>query len=178
MTWLAPALYPNAANDRRLPALLPTQTALRPAARHVATPIAGAAFHLLFIGLTLGVTIAIFFGSGFVLLGQAPMASAPGLPAAGKPIPPVIGPATGRGPAALIARGDGFLGAGDIASARRLYEQAANAGDAEGALRMGATFDLHFLRGRGLPIAAGDPANALSWYGRAFGLGLDHGQFH
>lgn len=78
-------------------------------------------------------------------------------------------------PAVLIARGDAFLRTGDIAAARRLYEQAARIGDSQAALRMGATFDRHFLIGHGLPMAAGDPAAALAWYGRALGLGAGPG---
>lgn len=103
------------------------------------------------------------------------------------PTPPVTGrlaaePVDPRS-AALIARGDRFLRADDTISARRLYERAANADDGQAALRMGATFDQYFLSDRGLPIAVGDPAAALSWYGRAFGydrafgLGASQGDF-
>jgi TPR repeat protein len=73
--------------------------------------------------------------------------------------------------AALVTRGDAFLSAGDIASARLFYERAADAGDSAAALRLGATFDPTFLaraRIRGNP---GDPAEAASWYRRARDLG-------
>ena len=45
----------------------------------------------------------------------------------------------------LLSRGDSFLHAGDVASARLFYERAADAGDWQAAIRMGATFDLAFL---------------------------------
>ena len=49
-----------------------------------------------------------------------------------------------------MARGDSFLGAGDIASARLFYERAADAGDGHAALRLGATFDPDFLDRAGM----------------------------
>jgi hypothetical protein len=73
--------------------------------------------------------------------------------------------------AAFLARGDKFLGTGDIASARLFYESAADAGDALAALRLGTTFDPAFLRRAGIRGVRGDPAQALSWYRRAGDLG-------
>jgi hypothetical protein len=73
--------------------------------------------------------------------------------------------------AELLARGDDFLRAGDIASARLYYERAADAGDGQAALRVGATFDPAFLGRGGLRSMPGDPAKALSWYRRALVLG-------
>lgn len=73
--------------------------------------------------------------------------------------------------AALVARGDGFLSAGDIASARLFYERAADAGNGSAALRLGATFDPGFLSRVGIRSTAGDPARAASWYRRARDLG-------
>ncbi len=76
--------------------------------------------------------------------------------------------------AALLARGDSLLGVGDIASARLLYERAADAGDGRAALRLGATYDpgfLGLLNRVHLPQAYGDAAQALSWYRRASDLG-------
>jgi hypothetical protein len=70
----------------------------------------------------------------------------------------------------LLARGDSFVVIGDIASARVFYERAASAGDGRAALRMGTTFDPAFLRRAGLPGTFGDPAQARSWYRRAFDL--------
>jgi TPR repeat protein len=73
--------------------------------------------------------------------------------------------------AALVTRGDAFLSAGDIASARLFYERAADAGDSTAALRLGATFDPKFLGRAGLHGNPGDPAQAESWYRRARDLG-------
>jgi hypothetical protein len=73
--------------------------------------------------------------------------------------------------AELLARGDEFLRSGDIASARLFYERAADAGDGQAALRMGATFDPTFLASAGLRNLRGDLANARLWYHRALGLG-------
>ena len=73
--------------------------------------------------------------------------------------------------AALVNRGDAFLRAGDIASARLFYERAADAGDSAAALRLGATFDPDFLGRVGIRGNPGDPSLAASWYRRARDLG-------
>jgi hypothetical protein len=70
----------------------------------------------------------------------------------------------------LLTRGDIFLHAGDVASARLFYERAADAGDRQAAMRMGATFDPAFLDRVGLHTR-GDTATALSWYRHALDLG-------
>lgn len=80
--------------------------------------------------------------------------------------------------AELLVRGDGFLQAGDLASARLFYERAADAGDGRAALRMGATFDPTFLADAGLRNLRGDPATARFWYHRALGLGASEAQPH
>lgn len=73
--------------------------------------------------------------------------------------------------AALVTRGDDFLRAGDIASARLFYERAADAGNGGAALRLGTTFDPGFLGRAGVRGDPGDPARASSWYRRARELG-------
>jgi hypothetical protein len=73
--------------------------------------------------------------------------------------------------AELLARGDAFLLIGDLTSARLFYERAADAGDRQAAMRMGATFDPAFLGRAGLRGARGDPAKANSWYSHALDLG-------
>jgi TPR repeat protein len=92
---------------------------------------------------------------------------------ASPPAPP--SPAAGRPPtaeiAALVARGDAFLKAADIASARLYYERAADAGDGSAALKLGATFDPGSLSSSGVRGTLGDPARAASWYARALDLG-------
>lgn len=80
--------------------------------------------------------------------------------------------------AELVARGDVFLRAGDITSARLFYERAADDGDEQAALRMGATFDPTFLASAGLRNLHGDPAKARLWYHRALGLGASEAQPH
>jgi hypothetical protein len=75
----------------------------------------------------------------------------------------------------LLARGDSFLHAGDVASARLFYERAADAGDWQAAMRMGATFDPAFLSRAGVHTV-GDPTKAQSWYRHA--LDLDAAKTH
>jgi hypothetical protein len=90
-------------------------------------------------------------------------------PAATTAMPPASPPMAAE-IAELLARGDSFVVIGDIASARVFYERAASAGDGRVALRMGTTFDPAFLQRAGLPRTFGDPAQARSWYRRAFDL--------
>jgi TPR repeat protein len=71
----------------------------------------------------------------------------------------------------FIARGDALVGMADVNSARLFYERAAAAGDAQAAVRLGATYDPAFLRGAGLAGIRGDEALAAYWYGRAHDLG-------
>ena len=73
--------------------------------------------------------------------------------------------------AALLARGDNAFSSGDVASARLYYGRAADAGDAQAAVRLGETFDPAFLEHARLRSARGDLAMALSWYRRARDLG-------
>ena len=72
---------------------------------------------------------------------------------------------------ALLARGDAFVRTRDIASARLLYERAADAGNGRAALRMGESFDPAFLDSIGISRMLGDRQLALSWYRRACDLG-------
>ncbi len=73
--------------------------------------------------------------------------------------------------AALLARGDWLIATGNVASARLLYERAADAGVARAAVRLGETFDPVTS---GLPHLRGwraDSATAVFWYRRARDLG-------
>jgi hypothetical protein len=106
---------------------------------------------------------------------QKPSASVP--TETGAQIPAALRPPD-RQSAQLLARGDVFLRAGDIASARLFYERAADAGDGQAALRMAATFDPAFLASAGLRNLRGDPAQARFWYHRALGLGASEAEFH
>jgi hypothetical protein len=73
---------------------------------------------------------------------------------------------------ALLDRGDALLKLADVTSARLLYETAA-VGNAEAALRLGATYDPSFLAQAGFESVGGDPAAADYWYQRARDLGSD-----
>jgi hypothetical protein len=73
--------------------------------------------------------------------------------------------------AAFLARGDALFSAGDVDAARLFYQRAAEAGEAEAAIRLGETFDptfLDHLHLRGIP---GNVEAALTWYRRARDLG-------
>src|SRR5262249_22092379 len=72
---------------------------------------------------------------------------------------------------ALVAQGDQFLSKSDVASARLLYQRAAEAGDGRGALRMGMKFDFVFLARWRLRAVRADRSQAISWYRRAGALG-------
>src|SRR5215472_16239802 len=72
---------------------------------------------------------------------------------------------------AFLARGDAFVRTRDIASARLLYERAADAGNGRAALQMGKSFDPAFLDSIGISRMLGDRQLALSWYRRACDLG-------
>ena len=73
--------------------------------------------------------------------------------------------------ARLLSRGDWLFATGDVASARRLYERAADAGEAQAAMKLGETFDPVFLDHSHLRGLHGDPGTAVFWYRRARDLG-------
>ena len=78
----------------------------------------------------------------------------------------------------LLARGDAFLRIGDVTSARLFYERAADSGNGQAAMRMGATFDPAFLGRAGLNGTHGDPARAQSWYRHALDLSAAEADRH
>jgi hypothetical protein len=90
---------------------------------------------------------------------------------------PASRPAADREPlsaveiAALVARGDAFLVARDIASARLLFERAAESRDGRAALRLAVTYDAAFLERAGIHGLPSDPERAAFWYRRARELG-------
>jgi hypothetical protein len=69
--------------------------------------------------------------------------------------------------AALVARGDILLAAGDIASARLLFERATDSRDSRAAMRLAVTYDAAFLERAGVHGLRGDPERAAFWYRRA-----------
>jgi TPR repeat protein len=88
---------------------------------------------------------------------------------------PSLPPAVDAQPTAdftmLVRRGDQLLATGDIASARRFYERAAESGDALALCGLGKSYDPLFLRQlatRGVPP---DAAKAATWYRKAAGAG-------
>jgi TPR repeat protein len=71
----------------------------------------------------------------------------------------------------LLTRGDSLFRTGDLASARLFYERAANAGSGQAALRLGESYDPHFLEKTHLRGARSDTETAILWYKRARDLG-------
>jgi hypothetical protein len=72
---------------------------------------------------------------------------------------------------AMIKRGKDLLMSGDIVSARLLLRRAADAGNAEAALALGATFDPLVIRRLGAVGMRPDIVQAKQWYQRAAELG-------
>ena len=71
----------------------------------------------------------------------------------------------------LVKRGDEQLAEGGIAQARLLYESAAEAGLAQGAMALAATYDAAELSRLGVRGLQPDRALALRWYERARQMG-------
>jgi hypothetical protein len=71
----------------------------------------------------------------------------------------------------LMKRGERYIADGDPAAARVVLQRAAEAGDANAALAMGATYDPLILKVTGVLGVPPDPGKARSWYERAKGLG-------
>ncbi len=103
----------------------------------------------------------------------AAMAVRPAAPAppAETPSAPLLSPDARERALRLVKKGDEQLADGGIAQARLLYERAAEAGLAQGAMSMAATYDpveLQRLGARGLKP---DREQARRWYERARQLG-------
>ncbi len=71
----------------------------------------------------------------------------------------------------LLTQGEQFVHAGDLVTARVLFRHAAEAGAADGALALGATYDPGVLAKLGVRGIAGDADQARSWYEKARDLG-------
>jgi hypothetical protein len=129
-------------------------------------------------------------GVGLVAMNDpVPPMSAPPAPLPNQPIPtvappPVSPPAAAPTPpaaatihidnveiATLIKRGKDLLMSGDIVSARLLLRRAADAGSADAALALGATFDPLVIARLGAIGMPADIAQARQWYQRAVELG-------
>lgn len=96
------------------------------------------------------------------------------------PAPAATAPAPARRPAVkmdpeevavLLKQGEQFISTGDVVTARVLFERAAEAGNASGALALGATYDPAVLAKLGVRGIAPDVAKARQWYERARDLG-------
>jgi hypothetical protein len=98
-----------------------------------------------------------------------PVAAPPGSDAAVTPI--VNSPLDADEIAMLLKRGKDAFSTGDLAAARLLLRRAAEAGSAEAALALGATFDPLVIRRLGAIGAAPDAAQARQWYQKAVALG-------
>ncbi len=67
----------------------------------------------------------------------------------------------------LLKRGQNFLNEGDFATARLLFERAADAGSADAALALGSTYDPSVIKQLGAVSVSPDPDRALKWYATA-----------
>jgi hypothetical protein len=73
--------------------------------------------------------------------------------------------------AALMEKGWDLVKSGDVASARLLFQRMANAGIADAALALAATYDPRHLAQHNLIGVVGDETKAHDWYQRANELG-------
>jgi len=70
-----------------------------------------------------------------------------------------------------MQRGDALFALGDVAAARLYYERAADAGEAQAAVRLGGTYDPAFLARFHVKGPQGNISVAAYWYQRARELG-------
>jgi len=71
----------------------------------------------------------------------------------------------------LMKQGEEFMAAGDVVTARMVFQRAAEAGDANAAIAVGATYDPTVFAKLGVVGISADTAQARSWYERAERLG-------
>jgi hypothetical protein len=95
-------------------------------------------------------------------MAPASTSTAPALPA-GKPIRE-LDPEEVK---LLMKQGEQFVAAGDLVTARLVFQRAAEAGDATAALAMGATYDPIVLAKLGVRGYGGDVEKARNWYEKA-----------
>ena len=74
--------------------------------------------------------------------------------------------------AGLIAKGDGLLNSGDLASARQFYLRANELGDARGAYGVGRTYDPKIFAALNVQGLKPDPSKAAEWYKTAVAGGV------
>ena len=73
--------------------------------------------------------------------------------------------------ALLIKQGEQFIASGDVVTARIVFLRAAEAGDPNAAVALGATYDPTVLARLGVVGMAADVEKARSWYQKAESLG-------
>jgi TPR repeat protein len=71
----------------------------------------------------------------------------------------------------LMKQGNEFIRAGDVVAARMVFQRAAQAGEADAAMAVGATYDPIILAKLGVVGVAPDGDKARVWYQRAESLG-------
>jgi TPR repeat protein len=71
----------------------------------------------------------------------------------------------------LTKQGEQFAAAGDLVTARILFQRAAEAGDATAAMALGATYDPNVLAKLGVVGMVADVEKARSWYRKAESFG-------
>jgi hypothetical protein len=71
----------------------------------------------------------------------------------------------------LMKHGEQFIAAGDVVTARLAFQRAAEAGDLNAAVALGATYDPTVLAKLGVVGISADVAKARSWYQKAEKLG-------
>jgi hypothetical protein len=71
----------------------------------------------------------------------------------------------------LMKQGEQFIAAGDVVTARTVFQRAAEAGNANAAIALGATYDPNVLARLGVVGVSADLEKAQSWYQKAENLG-------
>jgi len=71
----------------------------------------------------------------------------------------------------FMKRGEQFIAAGDVVAARTIFQRAVEAGDANAAMALGATYDPTVLAKLGVVGMSADVEKARSWYQTAEKLG-------
>jgi hypothetical protein len=71
----------------------------------------------------------------------------------------------------LMKQGQQLIAAGDVVTARTVFQRAADAGDADAAIALGATYDPNVLAKLGVIGVRADVEKARNWYQRAEILG-------
>jgi hypothetical protein len=71
----------------------------------------------------------------------------------------------------FVKQGEQFIAAGDVVTARIVFQRAANAGDAGAAVALGGTYDPIVLAKSGVAGLSADVEKARTWYRKAESLG-------